>query len=315
MAVRTDVSRSPRRAPNFSSVFQSYPEDNLYHFGLSSVHDDLPKMFGDTEVVCMMGSADRAKAFAEKVGTSLFGMRPEDVLPLGKSDRGVVYKVGKVLSLSHGMGGPSCHIFLHETAKLLHHARVDFGRVRIIRLGTSGGLGVPGGTVVLGTEGVDAMLERGFEHIALGRKERFPAKADAALNAAIVDAWARYSKSEEAPAGSAAMLAQGMTMQADDYYEGQGRLDGAFPTWYDEKDKMAFLKQAHGMGVRNIEMEACVFLFFWQKLGVPATVICATLLDRLMGDQHSVPHDTIKDWSARPQDIVIEYLRTLYGSS
>jgi uridine phosphorylase len=48
-----------------------------------------------------------------------------EVLQLGKSERGKLYRIGeKILSVSHGMGNPSCLIFLHELGKLLWHARV-----------------------------------------------------------------------------------------------------------------------------------------------------------------------------------------------
>lgn len=38
------------------------------------------------------------------------------------------------------------------------------------------------------------------------------------------------------------------------FYEGQGRLDGAFCD-YTEADKMEYLKRLHNFGVVNIEME------------------------------------------------------------
>ena len=49
--------------------------------------------------------------------------------------------------------------------------------------------------------------------------------------------------------------AVGKTMCCDDFYEGQGRLDGAICE-YTETDKMNFLRQAQQKGVRNIEMES-----------------------------------------------------------
>ena len=45
---------------------------------------------------------------------------------------------------------------LHETIKLLYHAKAT--DVTIFRLGTSGGLGLQPGTVVLTTEAVDGLL-------------------------------------------------------------------------------------------------------------------------------------------------------------
>lgn len=53
----------------------------------------------------------------------------------------------------------------------------------------------------------------------------------------------------------------GKTMCAYDFYEGQGRLDGAFCE-YTENDKMNYLKKLHNAGVVNIEMECELLSFF-----------------------------------------------------
>ena len=50
---------------------------------------------------------------------------------------------------------------------------------------------------------------------------------------------------------------------------------------YSEGDKLAFLKQLHEAGVRNIEMEALLFLAFAQRAGVQAGVISTVIVNRL----------------------------------
>jgi uridine phosphorylase len=57
-----------------------------------------------------------------------------------------LYKIGPILAFSHGMGCPSVSIALHEVAKLLAYAGA---RASFIRMGTSGGVGLPPGSVVL----------------------------------------------------------------------------------------------------------------------------------------------------------------------
>merc|ERR1711916_87979 len=74
------------------------------------------------------------------------------------------------------------------------------------------------------------------------------------------------------------------TIGADCFYEGQARLDGAICE-HTEEEKFAFLRRAHDIGIRNIEMESLVFAAFCQKVGIRGAVVCATLLDRLRGDQ------------------------------
>jgi len=172
----------------------------------------------------------------------------------------------------------------------------------MIRLGTSGGVGVPGGTVVLAEQGMDACLQFGYEHIALGRKTRQPSIADKNLNNEILAA------NEVASEPLGFELVKGVTIATEDYYDAQGRRDGALPVWYSEEEKISYLQKAHGLGVRNMEMEATVFLWFFQRLGMRATVACAALLNRLEGDQHAHSREQIHEWSLRPQKVVLNYL-------
>lgn len=72
--------------------------------------------------------------------------------PLFKTERFEIYKVGPVLCASHGMGMPSLSILLHEITKLLKYAGAT--NVLYMRIGTSGGVGLEGGTVVVSTESV-----------------------------------------------------------------------------------------------------------------------------------------------------------------
>ncbi|PIO56522.1 hypothetical protein TELCIR_22078, partial [Teladorsagia circumcincta] len=54
------------------------------------------------------------------------------------------------------MGTPSLSIMLVEALKLLHHAKAK--DVKFIRLGTSGGVGVEPGTVVVTTNAMNGEL-------------------------------------------------------------------------------------------------------------------------------------------------------------
>ena len=55
------------------------------------------------------------------------------------------------------MGIPSVGILLHEVIKLMFHARVR--DPIFFRIGTCGGIGLEGGTVVISEEAVDGMLQ------------------------------------------------------------------------------------------------------------------------------------------------------------
>ena len=95
--------------------------------------------------------------------------------PIYPVPRYAMYKVGPVLSISHGMGIPSASILLHEVIKLMYHAGVknpiffryippswhlatDTARCRCCRIGTCGGIGLPPGTVVVTDEALDGRL-------------------------------------------------------------------------------------------------------------------------------------------------------------
>lgn len=72
-----------------------------------------------------------------------------------------------MLSISHGMGVPSLGILLHEMIKLMYHARCK--DPIFIRIGTCGGIGVEGGTVVITDDAVDGLLRSTHELVSSDR--------------------------------------------------------------------------------------------------------------------------------------------------
>jgi len=199
-----------------------------------------------------------------------------------------------VLSISHGMGVPSIGILLHEIIKLMYHARCK--DPIFIRLGTCGGVGIEGGTVVVSEEGVDGLLRNTYEMVSflleaskdisndsfrlaqtvLGKVIHRPAKLDRKL--------AREIKALADPTQDPYDTVSGKTMCTYDFYEGQGRLDGAFCE-FSENDKMEYLEKLRDFGVVNIEMEATIFAALTHHAGIKAAIICVALLNRLNGDQ------------------------------
>lgn len=72
--------------------------------------------------------------------------------------------MGPVLSISHGMGTPSLGILLHEIIKLMYHAKCK--DPVFIRIGTCGGIGVDGGTVIISDDAVDGLLRSVYEVVS-----------------------------------------------------------------------------------------------------------------------------------------------------
>jgi len=290
----TAVVREKISNPHLAALESDY----LYHLGITNA--DARRLYGDVKFVCCGGSAQRMQAFAESLAETLgvapYGCGPA---PLGKSDRFTWFKVGPVLVSSHGMGQPSFSILLHEVTKLLHYAGAE--DVTYFRLGSSGGIGVEPGTVVVTTEAMDGEIKPQYTLPILGRPVSRPTQIDATLVADIVASAGRLPDAAGTP------VVTGRTMSADCFYEGQGRLDGALCD-YTEADKFEFLDRLHAAGVRNIEMEAGQFASFMQSLGLRGAVVCVTLLNRLEGDQVLTPLDTLAEFDARPGRLVQHYI-------
>uniref|UniRef100_A0A8B9T7V1 Uridine phosphorylase n=1 Tax=Anas platyrhynchos TaxID=8839 RepID=A0A8B9T7V1_ANAPL len=236
----------------------SMEEDILYHLDLGTRTHNLPAMFGDIKFVCVGGSPNRMKAFAQFMHKEL-GLEGsgEDVADIcAGTDRYAMYRTGPVLSISHGMGIPSISIMLHELIKLLHHAKCR--DVTIIRIGTSGGLGIKAGSVVITDTAVDASFQPRFEQVVLGDVVVRSTDLDRELAEELL------ACSKEVPDFPTLI---GHTMCTYDFYEGQGRLDGALCSFSSEK-KLEYLKRAHKAGVRNIEMESTAFAAMCRLCGL-----------------------------------------------
>ncbi|XP_053570296.1 uridine phosphorylase 1 [Bombina bombina] len=273
--------------------------DILYHFDLGTETHDFPAMFGDVKFVCVGGSPSRMKAFTQYVAGELeLGDPKDDIANIcAGTDRYAMYKVGPVLSISHGMGIPSMSIMLHELIKLLYHSKCS--NVIVIRIGTSGGIGLQPGSVVITSRSVDASFKAQFEQIILGKSVIRPTELDSELAQEL------HQCSKEINEFNTVI---GQTMCTLDFYEGQARLDGAFCS-YTEEEKMQYLKAAYEAGIRNIEMESSVFAAMCNLSGLRAAVVCVTLLNRLEGDQISNSHDVLVEYQQRPQKLVGYFIK------
>lgn len=322
--------------------------DFLYHLGLTSA-DPLPELFGDTKFVCMGGSGARAEKVATKLsqqlglpitrycndtereedGNQIDGMA--DVLrtigriisgkrgiragmehiydfvaekaglptAIGKKERFELYKVGPVIVVSHGMGMPSMQIELDEVTKLLHYA--DAKDFKYFRIGTSGGVGIEGGDVVIADEAINDSLEPVHKKTELGVEKSYPTTLDSQL-------------AQELLAVAGDINAQiGKTMGTDDFYLGQGRTDGFLKPSYTVEQKVAFLKRAYQVGVRNIEMEATAFASFCLRAGIPAAIVCCALLNRMDGDQVTSTKEELAGFSDNAEAVVISYIERQLG--
>jgi uridine phosphorylase len=277
--------------------------DNLYHINISTDNlEAIKEKYGDVKYVCLAGSVGRVKKFAQMCYDRLKDIyniphdAPNDDIA-SQAGRYSAFKVGPVLTVNHGMGVPSTSILMHELLKLLHYAGAS--GVKFLRMGTCGGLGVEPGTLVLTRSGYDACLEKGIEIVALGQKKRYKAESDPAFLDDLV-------KTLNGIGGLPYVI--GNTMTCNDFYETQGRLDGAFCE-YSNQEKIKFIRKAHDEhGIKNIEMEASLFLAMCNRANVPSAVVCVALLNRLNGDQISGTKDLSK-FENGPLEMIIQLIR------
>ncbi|XP_076309026.1 uridine phosphorylase 1-like [Tachypleus tridentatus] len=287
--------------PNIASM----EDDVLYHISLSSGTQDLKEMFGDIKFVCMGGTPKRMESFARFIQKELNIKLPtgtvlEDISR--HSYRYSMFKVGPVLSISHGMGIPSVSIMLHEVIKLMYHAQCK--DVTFFRIGTCGGIGLPSGSLVITEEVFDGMMRTYLELHVLGKTIQRPAILDPHL------AHELKSVADEKLTKYKTVL--GKTMCTYDFYEGQGRLDGAF-CHFEEENKIEYLQHLEEQGIVNMEMESLAFAAMCNYAGIKGAVICVTLLNRLHGDQVNVARDILEEWQHRPQELVAEFIKKKLG--
>jgi len=277
--------------------------DILYHLGLdTSDLGDIKQRFGDVKFVCMGGSRGRVVTLARLAAEELkdhYPISPEAATTdiARKAGRFVMYKIGPILTLNHGMGFGSLSIALHEVAKLLQYAGAT--NFCFVRMGTSGGLGADPGNVIITKEGYDATLEPGYEVTSCGKKRRYPAVADAKL----ISEFVKSAKDLEIP------VQIGNTIGCDDFYESQCRLDGALCD-YTEQDKFDFIRKAYNdHGVLNMEMEANVFLSFCNRLKIPGAVVCCSIVNRLKGDQITSTKEFLKAIERYPLAMILQAVK------
>ena len=97
-------------------------------------------------------------------------------------------------------------------------------------------------------------------------------------------------------------------MCTSDFYEGQGRLDGAFCS-YTPGQKIEYLESLRSIGVKNIEMESTTFGAMCTAAKVPGGIICCTLLDRIVGDQVLLNPSDYEEFQRRPQQLAAEFIK------
>jgi len=277
-----------------------FEDDSLFHFGLDPHIHNLPGIFGDVKFVCCGGSAGRmhemANYFYDELKATFIDLKePHN---LSSTDRYVLYKTGPILFVNHGIGHDSISIMLHEMLKLFYYAGCS--DVTFFRCGTSGGVGIEPGTVVVTTQPLNGLLEPAYEQFILGKRVKREVKIDQQLAKQLLT----IGKGLQIP------TVGGSTISCQGFYEEQGRLNGALCE-YTAEEHLKFLHEAHDRGVRNFEMESVCFASILNRANVKCAVLCVTLLNRLLGDSITAVPNLKAEWELRPGEIVLEYIKQM----
>jgi len=236
----------------------------------------------------MAGSGERIDTFAERWSAS-HGDAP--ILRAPKEERFALPYVAGVLYISHGMGMPSASIAVQELMKLMYFPKrgnaEEMDKAFWARVGTSGGVGLPGGTIVVSTEGVMADLKPFRLLDRHGGYHWF----DGTFPRAVGEEIMRVNADTGIP------MAFGKTVAGNEYFIEQLRLDGAI-AFETPESKRAWLQWLDENGVRNIEIEGAMITAYLNYWGFSRfAMVCTTLLNRLEGDQVLATKEKLADFT------------------
>jgi uridine phosphorylase len=275
--------------------------DVLYHLGISS-DDLLLHDLRDVRAVIMAGSGVRMDTFAKR-WSAMHANSP--IIAFPKEDRFVTRYTGGVLFVSHGMGMPSASIALQELMKLTYVLKggdlAALNEIFWARVGTSGGVGLPGGTIVISTEGVMADLKP-YRLLDTGGGYHW---FDGAFPSATIDAIVQANAQSNIP------IATGRTVATNEFFIEQLRRDGAIALATIE-EKMAWLNWLDENGVRNIEMEGAMLAAYMNYWGFENfAMVCTTVVNRLEGDQVTSTAAELDEFNERAGIVTFNYLRSI----
>lgn len=268
-----------------------------------TINQNTIEQFSNIEYVILQGSMDRTLSLANillsqilNLNSSIYSIK--NLLP--NSSAYAAYKIKNILLVSHGMGNPSILTLLTSLTPLLNLYNNNF---KLIRVGTSGGIGINAGTVVLTQNSYTADIINGYPIFHNNIKTIYPTTMDLKLNQTIIKSWQHQNSEFD--------LIEANTMCADDFYLSQARMDGFIKLDFDKKQQQDYLHTLKKYNICNIEMESGILGFFANLYKISATTISATLVNRLETDQVTISADLIKAYSQRSQNIIIHYLKDI----
>ena len=267
--------------------------------------------------VVLQGSSTRVLSFATRyaslIGDDLEGLGNDqaqifDLNQLNEVKNNWVlkqislYLVNNVLCVSHGMGCASIFAVLNALNNLL----VESGNYNFefIRLGTSGGIGIEAGNVVVTHKAYMADLTTNYKSKISDKykssvKGKYSTLMDVELQKLIIDAQ---------PTNLNFGILSANTIAADDFYLSQVRSDGAISPTYTEDDIVEYFKQCQRLNIVNFEMESTALAIFCNYHEIPCAMVASVLVNRLNGDQIKSGRDELIQYMENGRDVLLNYL-------
>lgn len=103
-------------------------------------------------------------------------------------------------------------------------------------------------------------------------------------------------------------IRMGATVATNDFYEEQGRTNGAICE-HTIEDKMRFLERCRELGVINMEMECNHLAAMCHKLNVSFGIVDVTLANRLLKDRPEVSREQMSLYERRLFWSILVYIR------
>lgn len=303
---KQDIQKSLRNVTQLAQKVQqlqksqSQPEIkySFEYFGILGIsRSQIMQLFNKISFIIIMGSKKRAESFANQAHT---GLKLPNFQQIGDISRQIfcMYKIGPLLCCNHGMGIASVSLFLNELLRIMYLAKNS--NYQLLRLGSSGGIGVKGGTIVITTAICDPVsFQPEWIFNSCGQEFR----QECIIDTDIADKLMRIATAK----GIAVEC--GKTVTTETYYEAQARMDGSLCE-FNEEQKQNYIRKLYENGARNFEMEASVVCGMCTKHKIKCGVICVAYLDRLKSDTVSkkFSQDEIDGWMKVCIEVVLQYI-------
>ncbi|MCX8514059.1 MAG: hypothetical protein ORN24_00655 [Burkholderiales bacterium] len=250
--------------------FKQLSIDYLYHLGLDTSLN-LKEIFGNIKYVVFTRTNNNSKIIANQLAQQWYKIKNDSFtfLPIFKTERFYMYKVGSVIVVSHGFGMASMLICLNEISKLM--AYLDIKDVTYIKVSACGGLRVNLGSILIADEVYNTKFEPYMYAYECGHKY----KEKAYLNQDAVNHVFNFAKNH-----FNYNIIKGRIVGTHDLFDEQGDLNNFLEPSYTHSDLIEYFTRAEAHGVKGFDLESCEYAATCNAIEVNSIIINAVVADR-----------------------------------